>query len=447
MPLPFLIAGLAALGSAAAGTAAAVGAGAAAVGAAAAGTAAAVGGAAAAVGTAAAGTAAAVGTAAASTAVGSAAVGAMTAVGTAVGTAAGTVAAATTAVPAVSAAAGTVATIAGGSGAAAVGTIATTGAIGAAAGISGAAKLSEAGEIKDAAMSRYHAEKTRFDKTQGKTNDVLKSLGEDKLKIWQSFDRFTAMFSKIQNPPDITGHAGEDSLNFTAEDLEQIQAVAISAKDLLAGGVGSVAAGSLIGFAATGGLVSTLTASTGTAISALSGAAATNATLAVLGGGSLAVGGAGMAGDVAVFGGLTVAPMLMVGGFMLNGKASKALENAEEISSEADSAVAKMKTAEIELGKVKDLASKIQEELKNLNLCYTSLLSKMEEVVSRKTNYNNFSYEEKRMLEKTILSVKLLKQLSMQNILSPEETDTVLENEVKETLKTVRTKRTQTLYV
>ena len=53
-------------------------------------------------------------------------------------------------------------------------------------------------------------------------------------------------------------------------------------------------------------------ASTGTAISALSGVAATNATLAWLGGGSLAAGGLGMAGGTAVLGGIVAAPIIAV---------------------------------------------------------------------------------------------------------------------------------------
>lgn len=51
-------------------------------------------------------------------------------------------------------------------------------------------------------------------------------------------------------------------------------------------------------------------ASTGTAISTLSGVAATNATMAWFGGGSLAAGGAGMAGGFWVLGGIVAAPMV-----------------------------------------------------------------------------------------------------------------------------------------
>jgi hypothetical protein len=53
----------------------------------------------------------------------------------------------------------------------------------------------------------------------------------------------------------------------------------------------------MAGFAAFGSVGMLATASTGTAIGTLSGAAATNATLAWLGGGALSAGGFGMAGE------------------------------------------------------------------------------------------------------------------------------------------------------
>jgi hypothetical protein len=58
------------------------------------------------------------------------------------------------------------------------------------------------------------------------------------------------------------------------------------------------------------------TASTGTVISTLSGAAATNATLAWFGGGSLATGGLGMAGGTAVLGGLVAVPAIIIIGLI-----------------------------------------------------------------------------------------------------------------------------------
>ena len=79
-------------------------------------------------------------------------------------------------------------------------------------------------------------------------------------------------------------------------------------------------------------------ASTGTAISALSGAAATNATMAALGGGALAAGGLGMAGGAAVLSGIFALPALagiVIGAEAMGSKAEKkANEQIEMIRSE-----------------------------------------------------------------------------------------------------------------
>ncbi len=79
-------------------------------------------------------------------------------------------------------------------------------------------------------------------------------------------------------------------------------------------------------------------ASTGTAISGLSGAAATNATFAWLGGGSVASGGGGMALGHLVFGGITIVPALLIGGFRL-AKGDKAIAEALEYQSQVNTTI------------------------------------------------------------------------------------------------------------
>ncbi|MEL3908307.1 MAG: hypothetical protein P1P64_04760 [Treponemataceae bacterium] len=68
------------------------------------------------------------------------------------------------------------------------------------------------------------------------------------------------------------------------------------------------------------------TASTGTAIASLSGVAATKATLAWLGGGSLAAGGGGMAAGTALLGGLVAVPALAVMGLFSHLSANKKIK-------------------------------------------------------------------------------------------------------------------------
>jgi len=72
------------------------------------------------------------------------------------------------------------------------------------------------------------------------------------------------------------------------------------------------------------------TASTGTAISGLSGVAATNATAAWFGGGSLAAGGGGMALGAAALTAGAVGPGLLVAGLVMNGRGTVALTKAAE---------------------------------------------------------------------------------------------------------------------
>ena len=114
-------------------------------------------------------------------------------------------------------------------------------------------------------------------------------------------------------------------------------------RHVLAGGVGGAAVGAAAGGAAAYGsfltAVSFGTASTGIAVSSLSGAAATNAALAILGGGTLAAGGAGVAGGAALLAGVVAAPaaLLAVGAMVWVARRTKkqkqerlrALEEAE----------------------------------------------------------------------------------------------------------------------
>lgn len=120
----------------------------------------------------------------------------------------------------------------------------------------------------------------------------------------------------------------------------------------------SIGSGAILGRLAGGGLSGAATAaatqfgvaSTGAAISGLSGAAAQNATLAYLGGGSLAAGGFGMAGGAAVLGGVTIGPAVMIAGLRYASKAEDQLVAAQRYSADvaigaarADEAIARIK--------------------------------------------------------------------------------------------------------
>lgn len=104
--------------------------------------------------------------------------------------------------------------------------------------------------------------------------------------------------------------------NGSAAATHHLQAVSSGLKSAIAGGLlgagAGAAGGAALGVGAFTAAATFGTASTGTAISALSGIAATNATWAFLGGGALAAGGAGIAGGMAVVASVVAAPVALV---------------------------------------------------------------------------------------------------------------------------------------
>lgn len=135
------------------------------------------------------------------------------------------------------------------------------------------------------------------------TNRKIGELGELTGQLYEELNSIQQLFDAIRNAPN-EKWPGYERLRETrlgwkqqAEKIESDYRKAVvkkGEKGIIAAGAGAavVALGPSVamGIATTFGV-----ASTGTAISALSGAAATNAALAWLGGGALAVGGGGMA--------------------------------------------------------------------------------------------------------------------------------------------------------
>ena len=137
---------------------------------------------------------------------------------------------------------------------------------------------------------------------QSQTNHELVEIG----KLFNSYNKLLVKGEKILNKTSSNGFFIENNKTIT---LEYIHKFNIGYKEALTTGFGGLVGGS----AAIGawGVVSIIgSASTGTAISTLSGIASTNATLAWFGGGSLATGGAGILGGFWVITGIVAAPMI-----------------------------------------------------------------------------------------------------------------------------------------
>ncbi|MFB7343257.1 hypothetical protein ACFCZ6_24660 [Streptomyces hydrogenans] len=123
--------------------------------------------------------------------------------------------------------------------------------------------------------------------------------------------------------------------------------IANAIRGAAAGGAAGVAVGGAAAYGAFTAAALFGTASTGTAISTLSGVAATNATLALLGGGTLAAGGAGMAGGVLLLTGMVAAPaaaLAAAGFYVLRKRRTKKEE--ERLRAEVETAEAAMEQSQ-----------------------------------------------------------------------------------------------------
>ena len=148
--------------------------------------------------------------------------------------------------------------------------------------------------------------------------DSLKQLGAEKVFILNNnMTSFLDTFTKIKNVDfrETEGLLELSKLKIEEKDFVELKQLVNFAVSIAGGGVAGTAGGALAAFGAYGAAQALACASTGTAIASLSGAAATNATLAFFGGGSLAAGGLGMAGGTAVLGGLVAGPALFGYGF------------------------------------------------------------------------------------------------------------------------------------
>ena len=212
-----------------------------------------------------------------------------------------------------------------------IGFAAATGGLGIGTGIKAGVDVSKANKINKSANGLVEDAAEQINRQRKACDTSLKQLGEEKLFILNStMPEFLDGFTKIKNV-DFRDSVGLDELkDFTIDekDFEELKDLVKFAGTIAGGAVAGTAGGALVAFGAYGAAQALACASTGTAISALSGAAATNATLAFFGGGSLVSGGLGMAGGTAVLGGLVAGPALMVLGIVAEAAAKKNLDKA-----------------------------------------------------------------------------------------------------------------------
>ena len=230
----------------------------------------------------------------------------------------------------------------------------------------------------------------------------LSQLGEEKLFVLNSsITDFLDTFSKIKNV-DFRNSEGLDELSklhIDEQDFVELKAMVNFAGSVAGGAAAGTAGGALIAFGAYGAAQALAVASTGTAIASLSGAAATNATLAFFGGGSLAAGGLGMAGGTAVLGGLVAGPALMVLGFVAGAAAKKNLEKAYTNRAEAIQMAEEMSAASEQCEAIRRRTYMFYNLLARLDAYFLPLIYKMEDIFKTEgDDYRAYSTDSKKVI-------------------------------------------------
>jgi len=327
---------------------------------------------------------------------------------------------------------------------------AIAGVAGVGAGIRGGIKMKEASNTVKSAQRRNEENVARLEDSNKRTMETMDNLGKYEMEIISTFERFSTAFEKIKNLPSFN-EIKKDNVTLSVFTPQEVKDAAVGASVLLAG-LGGAALGTAGGFAAAGGTTAAVmalgTASTGTAISALSGAAATNATLAALGGGSLAAGGGGIAIGTGFLGGATLGVGLLIGGIIFSVAGSnvsdktdkawdKMMENEKKINSICDY-----------LDKLENIAKSFHSALSKVNDVYMNHLVKLEAIIeeqkkrkffltrlfSKKVNYNKFSDEQKQITKNTILLVGLLYEMCKVQLVEKTENSSELNKINEETV-------------
>jgi hypothetical protein len=244
-----------------------------------------------------------------------------------------------------------------------------TAAVGAMKGSEGIGNMNEAKEIGERAQEQYEQAVNQLKANWEATNKLAEEYGQLQLDVMmRTIGRFVAFIERIGQRNKKSEKEFLEGLDgISVQQLQEYKVAAMEAEQFFMGGAKAIAAAA-VGYCGAMSLATSVgVASTGTLIGSLSGAAAWNATLAWLGGGSLAAGGGGMALGSLVLGGITVGPAVLIGGFVLAGEGEKALTKAREYEAQVHAAIAKIEAAKDFMQQVKRQITELSNLVESLN--------------------------------------------------------------------------------
>lgn len=295
-----------------------------------------------------------------------------------------------------------------------VGTLsAISGGGGIALGAKGAIDLIDASATDRATQMQNKENVLRFEACSEKLTESLENLGRQRMIVTKNFNVFINAFEKIKNRPKFVDRENSE---FPIVEFDEIRNVSVEAEVILGTVVGTAVGGALAAAAASGttaAIIALGTASTGTRISALSGAALEKAVLAQLGGGAISAGGGGIALGKLILNAASLGVGILVEGISLAYAGSDAKKKAGEAKDKMISnANVIYKATNMQVAINNDITKVISATAKICNNIYKPLALALKKLVSQKDDWNEFTEEEKLLVKNNIAVVQILHYLN-----------------------------------
>ena len=272
---------------------------------------------------------------------------------------------------------------------------------------------STADYYNEKAKEEYELAQSNLNIARKITNAKMEELGTIKFEMYKkSLNDFVDIFSIIKNVDfEDKLDLGTIILDSDSKNILEIKNDVLRISELAGGTIASLGGGALAGFGAFGGAGLLATASTGTAIGTLSGVAATNATLAWFGGGSLAAGGLGMVGGMAVLGGIVAGPILAIAGGISAAKAETAKHESYANLDKAKASAEEMKIAQVIVEEINQRVEEFIIILKSLKITFEFYLNKLENVIDKGIDYSKYDDIDKRTVLTTLSIATTIKNI------------------------------------
>lgn len=239
-------------------------------------------------------------------------------------------------------------------------------------------KLAE--KAKNMHEKQYNPLMNELKYQQNRELKLINEIYNLKVKTISIFKKLDIVCGNIKNIPNSSIDSKSADFRENLKIIKKIDKTVTVATPIVSGVIGgTVGVGTAAGVWA---LTSTFgLASTGTPIALLHGIAASNAILATLGGGSLAVGGLGMAGGTALLGGIIAAPVFIFSIYSTNKKVTKQIAEAKENIKEMIQQIPKIQKGIDELNiynkNLEYIAQNLNEKVNNFEINYKQLYKKI----------------------------------------------------------------------